>query len=363
MDKSTNELLKLINEGKNVNEISEITKLSNKVIFGRINMLRNAGYNFKKLYYSDGNIVYSNGSDMIRYDEKYNGTNLIVDGKNGKQIDAIAISDIHFGSAYEIEGIMDKIYNYCINNDIHIILFGGDLVDGTFGKWRRINNIDEQLTYIMQKYPFDKSIINFGVLGNHDYSIFKANSRDISLILNNYRHDIVPLGYFIGKLNIGNDTLTFLHGSKRNYLSYKNCNIIPYITSNNMDRKSIVLRGHTHKMFTITEDDFHVCINLPSISGMRDKDEFLPSAIRIRISLNNDTFSHIIINQLLIKKKIHSINEFKQSFTSCKKQDYCDSLEKINYNEFTELSDFMDVDDDEIDFEKQANPKTLIKKL
>lgn len=54
---------------------------------------------------------------------------------------------------------------------------------GIFGKNTRIDNIDEQLAYIMKKYPFDKSIINFGVLGDHDYSIFEANSRDISLLL------------------------------------------------------------------------------------------------------------------------------------------------------------------------------------
>lgn len=211
MNDTTMKLLNLINEGKTVNEISEILKLSNKAIFCRLNMLRNAGYNFKRLYYSDGNIVYSNGADMAWYNEKNNGVNLIT--KDNK-IDAIVISDIHFGSKYEIEGIMDRIYNYCINNNIHIIFFGGDLVDGTFGKNTKIDNIDEQLAYIMKKYPFDKSIINFGVLGDHDYSIFEANSRDISLLFSNYRHDIVPLGYYIGKLNIGNDILTFYHGKR-----------------------------------------------------------------------------------------------------------------------------------------------------
>ena len=80
-----------------------------------------------------------------------------------------------------------------------------------------MTNIQDQLAYIMKKYPFDKSIINFGVLGDHDYSIFEANSRDISLLFSNYRHDIVPLGYYIGKLNIGNDILTFYHGNKVNY--------------------------------------------------------------------------------------------------------------------------------------------------
>ncbi|MED9979410.1 MAG: metallophosphoesterase [Bacilli bacterium] len=365
MNDTTMKLLNLINEGKTVNEISEILKLSNKAIFCRLNMLRNAGYNFKRLYYSDGNIVYSNGADMAWYNEKNNGVNLIT--KDNK-IDAIVISDIHFGSKYEIEGIMDRIYNYCISNGIHIILFGGDLVDGTFGNVKRIDNIDEQLAYIMKKYPFDKSIINFGVLGDHDYSIFKANSRDISLLFSNYRHDIVPLGYYIGKLNIGNDILTFWHGSKKNYLSKKKNDVIP---SNDITSRRVALLGHLRNSFSIVNYGSNTLIKLPSLSGLRDDDEFLPSAIRIRISLNNDIFSHILVNQLLIGEKIYSINEFNQDFASSKKQDYRKLLGKISYNEVYKSSDFIDTDEDnfeeEIDIfdktDEEVNTKVLTKKL
>lgn len=363
MNDTTMKLLNLINEGKTVNEISETLKLSNKAIFCRLNMLRNAGYNFKRLYYSDGNIVYSNGSDMAWYNERRNGTNLIT---NTNKIDAIVISDIHFGSNYEIEKIMDRIYNYCISNGIHIILFGGDLVDGTFGKSKRIGNIDEQLAYIMKKYPFDKSIINFGVLGDHDYSIFEANSRDISLLFSNYRHDIVPLGYYVGKLNIGNDILTFYHGNKVNYT--KNDDII---ISNNNGGRNIIFRGHTHRKLDISNLCSNTLIKLPSLSDLRDDDdEFLPSAIRIRISLNNDIFSNILVNQLLIGDKIYSINEFNQNFTSRKKQNYSELFGKINYNRVNESSDFTETDENDLkeeintfDVVEKEDIKILTKKL
>lgn len=363
MDDSTIRLLNLINEGKTVNEISEILKLSNKAIFCRLNMLRNAGYNFKRLYYSDGNIVYSNGADMAWYNERSNGTNLIT---NTNKIEAMVISDIHFGSKYEIQGIMDRIYNYCISNGIHIILFGGDLVDGTFGKSKRIGNIDEQLAYIMKKYPFDKSIINFGVLGDHDYSIFKANSRDISLLFSNYRHDIVPLGYYIGKLNIGNDILTFCHGSKRHYLPKKKNDVI---TSNDMTSRRVVLLGHLHNSFSITNSSSDIYVKLPSVSNMRNSDEFLPSAIKIRITLNNNIFSNIIVNQLLIGEKIYSINEFYQDFASSKKQDYRRLLGKVSHNKVHKPADFSDTDRNSSkekrfdEFKKEVSPKILTKKL
>lgn len=301
---------------------------------------------------------------MAWYNEKNNGVNLIT--KDNK-IDAIVISDIHFGSKYEIEGIMDRIYNYCISNGIHIILFGGDLVDGTLGNVKRIDNIDEQLAYIMKKYPFDKSIINFGVLGNHDYSIFKANSRDISLLFSNYRHDIVPLGYYIGKLNIGNDILTFCHGSKRHYLSKKKNDVI---TSNDITSRKVVLLGHLHNSFSIVNYASNTLIKLPSLSGLRDDDEFLPSAIRIRISLNNDIFSHILVNQLLIGEKIYSINEFNQDFASSKKQNYSELFGNINYNGVNESSDFTETDENDLkeeintfDVVEKEDIKTLTKKL
>lgn len=186
------------------------------------------------------------------------------------------------------------------------------------------------------------------------------------MLFSNYRHDIVPLGYYVGKLNIGNDILTFYHGNKVNYT--KNDDII---ISNNNGGRNIIFRGHTHKKLDISNLCSNTLIKLPSLSDLRDDDdEFLPSAIRIRISLNNDIFSNILVNQLLIGDKIYSINEFNQNFTSRKKQNYSELFGKINYNRVNESSDFTETDENDLkeeintfDVVEKEDIKILTKKL
>ena len=102
----------------------------------------------------------------------------------------------------------------------------------------------------------------------------------------------------------------------------------------------------------------------------RDDDEFLPSAIRIRISLNNNIFSNILVNQLLIGDKIYSINEFNQDFASRKKQNYSELFGNINYNRVNESSDFTETDENDLkeeintfDVVEKGDIKTLTKKL
>ena len=50
MSDLTIQLLKLINEGKNLNEISETLHISHKKIFNYLTMIKNSGYDFKRRY-------------------------------------------------------------------------------------------------------------------------------------------------------------------------------------------------------------------------------------------------------------------------------------------------------------------------
>lgn len=51
MSDLTIQLLRLINEGKTLNEISEILNISHKKIFNYLTMIKNTGYDFKRNYY------------------------------------------------------------------------------------------------------------------------------------------------------------------------------------------------------------------------------------------------------------------------------------------------------------------------
>ena len=59
MTESNKQILELIKLNASLNEISEITGLSNKQIFYRLNQLKNQGYSFQKKYYYTGDIVYN----------------------------------------------------------------------------------------------------------------------------------------------------------------------------------------------------------------------------------------------------------------------------------------------------------------
>ena len=49
MSDLTIQLLKLINEGKTLNEISETLNISHKRIFNHLTMIKNSGYDFKTI--------------------------------------------------------------------------------------------------------------------------------------------------------------------------------------------------------------------------------------------------------------------------------------------------------------------------
>ena len=59
MSDLTNKIIELIKQNKSVNEICEITNLSNKQLFNIISIIGNSGYLFDKKYYYDGDIVYT----------------------------------------------------------------------------------------------------------------------------------------------------------------------------------------------------------------------------------------------------------------------------------------------------------------
>ena len=311
MSDLTKELLKLINEGKTINQISETLNLSNKKIYNILTLIRNKGFDFERKYYDTGDITYVPRTTPLTNTQE--GVNIITD-KSNTTYTAMVISDIHFGSGFENRDLIDKIYNYCVKEGIHNIICCGDLLDGIYSqREQRIPDTMEQVDYLLKNYPFDKSILNFTVLGDHDHSVLRHTGQDISFVLNSYRHDIVPLGYRVGNLNIKNDTLTIEHQiqSKKNRA-----------TSN------LTLFGHHHT----SEINYYPnkCrITVPSLSNLNIFKEDgtrsqvkMPGAYFITIKFSDNVFSTIQLSQLIILDKIYTINEVKLPIVSKKKGDF-----------------------------------------
>lgn len=251
---NTNKLiLDLISKNASVNEICSVTGLSHKQLFYRMNMLKIKGYNFKHKYYYNGDIVYELLKGVNK--EKTNETTLLT-SPNEQEFKAIIISDLHLGNIYERPDLLEEVYNLCIKKGINIILNIGDLVDGLIGSKydKKYDNIERQIEHLLKVYPFDKNILNFICLGNHDYDCLDKEGLDINNVLSSKRHDLISLGFGKSLINVKNDKILLKH---------ETC------VENDLDLVGTNLRfeGHSHRTKTTVRDTI-VNFGVSSLSDM-----------------------------------------------------------------------------------------------
>lgn len=300
MSKTDIQLVTLINEGKSINEICEHLMLSRNKVYKKLLNLKNNGYTILREYCYNGDIYYKQINDTINQNE--NSVTIKME-ENENKFTAVVISDLHIGCDKQRLDLLDQIYDYCINNNINIILNTGDIVDGWFGQNKKINkNIELQLEYLLKKYPFDKNILNFICLGNHDVDSLKNFGINLKTLLNNYRHDLVAFASERGIVNIKNDKIVLCHQLGNNQISHSTLN------------NSIILEGHHHKFSTSFN---HVLKNnlifVPSLSDIYiNKYIPLASALVINFDLENGLFTHGVISQLISNgNNFVKINEIK----------------------------------------------------
>ena len=307
MNESTLKLIELIKQEKTANEIAKELKISNKQLFKRLLKLRTMGFNVKKKYYYSGDIVYSLYNDVPI--QPLNSVDIITSPED-QEFEAIVISDLHIGSIDERLDLLNKIYDYCVKNNIHTIFNAGDIIDGMFGRGDKLHdNIFDQIEYAIKKYPFDKSILNYAVLGNHDFDSLLKGGKDLALVLQNYRQDIVPIGYATAEVNIKNDKIVLRHPIE-----------VVRNEPNKQYAHTVMFKGHYHKMEIVPISAGNCIVKVPSLSNINFMDDYLvPSALKIKLNFNNGIINYIIIEQLLVENKIFAINSAKIDLTKGKK--------------------------------------------
>lgn len=270
------ELLSLLKGNRTANEICEILSISKNELYERIVSLNNNGFVEKRKYFVDGNISYmKNKEKYIR--PAYVGRTIYTKPKNDS-LKCMAISDTHIGNTLSDIRLMDNVYDYAIKNNIHIILCTGDLIDGAFSKYEKnIINPNDQASYLINNYPYDKNILTFTILGDHDLC-GKYDVLDLSTLLNNYRHDIIPINYIKGIVEINNELkkakeyIGLFH--KIFYVEKKKENniFIPFY-----------LWGHAHRYRTkIIQNRLRV--DVPSLSYLT---ESVPKALELTFNFEN----------------------------------------------------------------------------
>ena len=282
----TSFLIQLLNDGKNDNEICKFLKITPQQLYQELLKLKNLGFTYSKKYYSDGTIKYNNIKTLHDL-KKYKNNRLIqnetiITDKKESSVKVLAIADLHFGNDLERIDLLDRAFNYCVKNGIHIILCGGDIIDGTFTKGKqKITDVYKQIEHFLKNYPYDKSILTFSVAGDHDYSAFYKSSIDVMEICKNYRHDIIIGGYNNAVVNIKNDKIHLYHliGSGKIF---------------QIDAP-IVLHGHKHQYLTFMKDN-QLNISIPTLSGLTQME---PSTLELTINFNKNGFiSNTIIKHL-----------------------------------------------------------------
>ena len=223
----------------------------------------------------------------------------------------MVISDPHIGNELEAEDAFDKIYNYCIVNNIHNIIIAGDFLDGInvgVEDYKKHNDPLEQIKYAVNKYPYDNNITNFLVMGNHDVDSLSSFGIDFGTYLRNFRLDIIPVGYGYGRINIKNDRI---------FVTHPLCLGI----ENNLDLNGnyLLLKGHHHVNKSIIANNGSASIAVPSISNLFLSDnEFLPGALVINLKFKNGFFDTVYIDNLLINDRVNVVSTLQYSITPSK---------------------------------------------
>ena len=296
-------IIELIKEGKSCNQICDILGLNNKQLYRRLLTLKNNGFFLNRRYYSDGNILYKQldvYTTLFKPKETSNYVKIITRPYENK-VRALAISDIHFGSKLERLDLLDRAYNYCAKNGIHIIFVAGDLIDGSFGQSeKRLSSVEKQISHLKNHYPFDKSILNFAVGGDHDTSALYDNGQDLKELLNNYRHDLVFVSYNNAYANIKNDGVLLHHhiNTGKMFEPASNC--------------PVMLIGHTHKYNITPQNDGNtLSILVPSLSDINDS---LPTAVELEFNFKDGITTDLVATQIYFGDKDYILSSFNYSY-------------------------------------------------
>lgn len=211
----------------------------------------------------------------------------------------IVISDLHIGSNEERFDLLEKIYDYAINNNIKTIINLGDLVDGKTSKL----NIDKQLDLLFKNYPYEENIKNIILLGNHDFHSLYYDNYDIADCLKE-RKDFINAGYGIGYINIYNKYIGLFHNLS--LLKVKRLDFYPFMN----------LYGHRHSYKVNIGDELN--IKIPTLSNKTHNDS-LPSFLDIKLEYDGK-LEKAIIKNIIFSSKTITTNELEYNIPVLKKK-------------------------------------------
>lgn len=283
LDNKAREVLSLVEKGMSISQISYLLDLNYQEIYDYLNRLHFEGFNISRTYYANGDTSY----ELIKHSKFTNkNKNVLITEPEDNTIDLLVVSDFHLGSHCEdYQLINDIYYNYCIDNNIHIVLNAGDLLEGVVNLPNIKKPWDEQVYDAINNLPRINNILTFVVLGNHDHSILMNFGQNIRDVIKNYRDDIIPLGYGQAELKIKNDLIVLQHPL-----------LVKEFKKSMYDHK-VIIRGHGHSS-KLRCDGNNYIIYAPSLSNLNFNKSSFPGAIRLTLKMYLGLIEEIYIENL-----------------------------------------------------------------
>lgn len=241
-----NKIKYLIKKKRPLEDILLETGLKEYEVFGFVEMLKQNGWQAE---YKDGFFVYQK-EQLIKDRDVYKMA-------AGEKHKLLFISDTHLGSKYDRLDILRYLYDLAEDEEINTVFHVGDLCDGAYPNRPnhtyelRAHGAEEQLEYIVEKYPSKTGIKTMFIGGNHDYSHVRNAGFDIGKAVAKERPDMIYLGQDVADVDYGKTRLRLFHGSKGQ--SYARC----------FDEKTEILTDEGWKFFKdLTQKEKVATLNL-----------------------------------------------------------------------------------------------------
>ncbi len=151
----------------------------------------------------------------------------------------LVLSDLHIGSKDYSKNLVKETINYAKEQGIEHTIITGDFIDGVYkeNKDSPFASVKDQISLAKEIYPYERTMHNYILLGNHDYHSVKSEGYDIKDFLERERSDFTILGYRLNYLIVKNVKIALFH---------------PFIKEDIKDfcaikkQSDIILQGHSH---------------------------------------------------------------------------------------------------------------------
>ena len=296
MTDTNKKLIQLIKENKTLREMCKILSISEKQLYVRLKQIINYGYQIDTKYYYGGDIKYE-----FKKQQKQESDKIFINmSTKNKIFRSIVISDIHIGNIKSDMNLLYRVYEYASKNDIKTILNCGDNIEGDYThEALNLKDVYSQIDYFVKKYPYDKTITNYVILGNHDHHSLTSDGLDIAERIKKARYDIVPIGHGFGIVNLKQDSIIMLHKLQEKFN--------PLINNDS----NLILTGHGHMMKTKAYEKLNICVpSLSYVSPDKTK-EVIPGFIDLKIDFEKGKMEFIEAKHMVFTPNICQASESK----------------------------------------------------